>query len=246
MIWEDNMKKISIFGLGQVGLSTAIIFASKAFQVIGVDIDKNKIKMIQDGIPPFFEPNLKEMLKDVLDKKDLQVTEDLEKTILSTDISFICVGTPTNSDGDVNLSFVEEISKQIGLALSKKNEYHIVVVKSTVPPLTTENIVGNIIEKYSNKKVNTEFGLVFNPEFLKEGSTINDSLNPHLIVIGCNDTKTSEKLKSLFVDIYQENLPQIIDTNIATSELIKYTNNSFLATKISFINTIANICSKVW
>ena len=238
------MKKISIFGLGQVGLSTAVVIASKGLQVIGVDIDKNKIKMIHDGNSPFFEPNLKEMLEDVLDKKDLIVTDELEKAVLSTDISFICVGTPANSEGDANLSFVEEVSKQIGLALSKKNEYHIVVVKSTVTPLTTENIVGKIIEKYSNKKMNTEFGLAFNPEFLREGSMIDDSLNPHLIILGCNDSKTTEKLKSLFVEIYQD-LPQIIETNITTSELIKYANNSFLATKISFINTIANICNKI-
>jgi UDPglucose 6-dehydrogenase len=155
------------------------------------------------------------------------------------------VGTPTNPDGTVNLEFVEETSKEIGQALQQKKSEHLVVVKSTVPPGTTEKIVKANIEKYSRKKCGKHFLLCFNPEFLREGKAIYDTERPDYIVIGGYNKKSTEALENLYKDFHKKELPPIVKTNMPTAELIKYANNAFLATKISFINTMANICEKI-
>jgi UDPglucose 6-dehydrogenase len=237
-------KRISIVGLGYVGLCTSIGFAHNGFSVTVVDKDKEKVASVKKGIPPFHEPDLEKLLKNTIKNGFLKGTLDTTQAILDTDITFITVGTPSNNDGSINLSQIKSCATEIGKALGKKPGYHVIVVKSTVVPSTTSNIVKPLLEKYSQKKCGSDFGLCMNPEFLREGSAIYDTLNPDRIIIGEYNKKSGEILYSIYQEQFGEKIP-IIRTNIPTAELIKYANNAFLATKISYINTIANICEKI-
>ena len=237
-------KRISIVGLGYVGLCTSIGFACNGFSVIVVDKDQEKINSVTKGIPPFHEPDLEKLLKKTINNGSLKGTLDTEKAILDSDVTFITVGTPSNDDGSINLSQIKSCATEIGMALRQKTEYHVIVVKSTVVPGTTSNIVKVLLEKYSQKKCGSDFGLCMNPEFLREGSAIYDTLNPDRIVIGEYNKKSGDIIYSIYKEQFGENIP-IIRTNIPTAELIKYANNAFLATKISYINTIANICERI-
>jgi UDPglucose 6-dehydrogenase len=239
------MHKFSFIGMGYVGLCTAVCFANKGFKTTISTKDPEKIKMVKKGIPPFYEPQLEELLKKAIKTKNLKAVVGRKQAIVDTDISFITVGTPSKPDGSVDLRFVEETSKEIGEALRKKKGKHLIVVKSTVPPGTTENFVKTIIEKQSGKTCGKHFLLCFNPEFLREGSAIEDTLKPDYIVIGEYDKKSGDVLEQVYKQFYGKNAPPLIRTNLPTSELIKYANNAFLATKISFINTFANICEKI-
>ncbi|MEM2940308.1 MAG: UDP-glucose/GDP-mannose dehydrogenase family protein [Thermoproteota archaeon] len=236
---------VSIIGMGYVGLCTAVGFASKACKVVTYDIDHEKLTLINRGIAPFYEPDLEETLKKTVDEQYLICLPDLEDAILKTDIAFITVGTPSKPDGSIDLSQVEEAVVRIGDALRKKDKHQLIVVKSTVIPGTTENVVKPLLEKHSGKHCGKEFGLCMNPEFLREGSAIHDTLHPDRIVIGENDKKSGDALELFYRSFYGEEAPPIIRTNLSTAELIKYANNAFLATKISFINTVANICEKI-
>jgi UDPglucose 6-dehydrogenase len=166
------------------------------------------------------------------------------KVVLETDITFIAVGTPSKPDGSIDIRHIKNSAQEIGEALSKKAKYHLVVVKSTVVPGTTQSIVKPILEKQSKKQCGTDFGLCMNPEFLREGSAVEDTFSPDRIVIGEHDKKSGDTLENLCKEFYGEKTPPTVRTNFSTAELIKYANNAFLATKISFINTIANICEK--
>lgn len=238
------MNGISVIGCGFVGLSLAAVIASKDFDVIAADIDENKVNQIKNRNAPFFEPNLKNLLDKTVNQ-NLLITTDLENVINKTDLTFVTVGTPSNPDGSSNLSYLESAVKTIAKSLRKKERFHSVVIKSTVIPTTTNSIIKPILEKESEKKVGVDIGLSMNPEFLREGSAVYDTEHPHLIVIGTNENKSAEILESFYKDLYEKDLPEVIKTNIETAELIKYANNAFLATKISFINTIANICQKI-
>ena len=238
------IKNISIVGIGYVGLCTAIGFANKSFNVIAVDKDPQKVTSINSGIPPFYEPDLKQMLQKANKNGYIKGVLDIEQAITNTAITFITVGTPSNPDGSINLAHIESAASEIGNALAKKDEYHLVVVKSTVVPGTTENTVKPILERYSSKICGSDFGLCMNPEFLREGSAVQDAQHPDRIIIGEYDKKSGDTLQTLFQELHEETIPTI-RTNLPTAELIKYANNAFLATKISFINTIANICEKI-
>jgi len=237
--------KICIVGLGFVGLTMATTIAQKGMKVIGVDIDSKKCDLLKKGEVPFYEPQVDELLKNTIGNT-LEITNELEYAITNSEIIFVCVGTPSNDDGSVNLQYVKDVCSDIGQMLKKNNSnYPIIIIKSTVPPTTTNTIILNILQQLSNKKVGIDFGLCMNPEFLKEGSAVNDMNSPHLIVIGTDEEKTRKLVHEFFNKFYATSKPTILDTNIVNAELIKYTNNSFLATKISFINTIANICNKI-
>jgi len=162
-----------------------------------------------------------------------------------SDIIFICVDTPSNLDGSSDLSFLEKVCQEIGKFLKDSDSFKIITVKSTVPPTTIKNLVKKTLEQTSSKKCGTDFGLCMNPEFLKEGSAVDDMLSPHLIVIGAEDERTRKNIRDFYEKMYESKLPPILETNITNAELIKYANNAFLATKISFINTIANICNQI-
>jgi len=236
--------KLSFIGLGPVGLCTAACFAAKGYKVTASEIDKAKAIQIKKGKPPFYELNLNEMLQETIKSGNLKIVTSNEEAILQSDITFITVGTPTKPDGNINLAYIINASESIGKALKKKKELHLIAVKSTVTPGTTENTVKPILEKNSGKKCGKDFLLCVNPEFLSEGNAIRGTLNPDYIAIGGHNKKSTETLENLYREFHKENLPPIIKTNIPTAELIKYANNAFLATKISLTNTIANICEK--
>jgi len=242
------MKKprISVMGIGYVGLCTAVGFASKGYEVIASTHDAEKAAKINKGIPPFYEPDLQELLeKTVRDGYLRCLLNQPEQAVLETDMTFIAVGTPSKPDGSIDIQHIERSTHEIGEALSKKDAYHLVIVKSTVVPGTTQNIVKPILEKQSRKLCGSDFGLCMNPEFLREGSALEDTFSPDRIVIGEYDKKSGDTLESLLKDFYGEKTPSTLRTNLSTAELIKYASNAFLATKISFINTIANVCEKI-
>jgi UDPglucose 6-dehydrogenase len=238
--------KVSVLGIGYVGLCTAVGFASKGYDVVASTHDAEKAAKINKGIPPFHEPNLQNMLEEALQSGHLKcLINETEKAILETDLTFNAVGTPSRPDGSIDLQFIETSSRDMGKALHKKSTYHVVVIKSTVVPGTTQDLVKPILEKESKKKCGPDFGLCMSPEFLRQGSAFEDTMHTDRIVIGEYDKKSGDTLENLYKDFYAKNAPPTIRTTLSTAELIKYASNSLLATKISFINTIANICEKI-
>ena len=233
--------KIGIVGLGFVGLSLTSVLSSKGYDVIGIDVDKEKREKISNGISPFFEPELENLLKKGL-KKKLKISNDFS-LIRNCDFIFVTVGTPQNTDGSINLSIIKKAVSIIGENLQRSKRKPVILVKSTVIPGTMKKNILPILEKKSNKKAGKDFGLISNPEFLQESTAIRDTKFPHTIVLGGYKTEFMKKTKKLFVKLHP-NIPIII-TNHQTAEMIKYANNSFLATKISFINQLSNICQKI-
>ena len=233
--------KIAIIGLGFVGLTFASVLASKGFKVIGIDTDIKKSRQIADGIPPFYEDDLEKTLKIGL-KKNLAITNNFS-SIIDCDVIFITVGTPQKKDGSIELAMIKRAVTVIGKTISKTRKNPIILVKSTVTPGTMQHVICPILEKQSGKKAGKDFGLISNPEFLQESSAIKDTKFPHVIVLGGYQTKFMSKMKKIFANLHPK-IPIII-TNHQTAEMIKYANNSFLATKISFINQLANICQNI-
>lgn len=231
--------KISIVGSGYVGLVTGIGLAELGNKVIFVDINKNKVNSINSAEPPIYERGLKKLMQK--NREKYYATTNYYEAIMNSEITFICVGTPSKEDGSIDLSYVESVSKGIGEVLANKDDFHVVVVKSTVIPGTTEGVVKPIIEKESGKKAFEDFGLAMNPEFLREGNAVEDFFNPDRIVIGAKDEKT----KSILDELYKPFSCPKLFTDIKTAEMIKYASNAFLATKISFANEIGNICKKL-
>ena len=174
-------------------------------------------------------------------KENIKATDDYNYAINNTEITFICVGTPSESDGGIDLSYVKEVTIEIAEILKEKNDWHLVVVKSTVLPGTTRDIVLPLLEKHSGKKVGKDFGLAMNPEFLREGIAVNDFLRPDRIVIGTYSDKSKEILR----EAYNEFSCPLFETSLSAAEMIKYASNCFLATKISFMNEIGNFCKKL-
>ena len=233
------MLRVAVIGTGYVGLTTAVCLASKGHHVTCVDIDKTKIAKIQSGEPMIHEEGLEPLLRRVLAESLLDATSILEEAVPKADISFICVGTPSLEDGSIDTSYVYSASKQIGSALVHRDAYHVVVVKSTVVPGTTDDIVVPNL-KASGNKLGAEVGVCTNPEFLREGSSVRDFLNPvnSGIVIGELDARSGD----LMVNLYQDFDAPILRTGIREAEMIKYARNAYLAKDISFANELANIC----
>ena len=238
--------KISVIGVGYVGLCTAVSFSSKGYSVMASDNVAEKVTKINEGIPPFHEPSLQSLLEAAVRNGHFKcLVSQTEKVVLETDLTFVAVGTPSKSDGSIDLKFIESVAHDIGKALGQKDTYHVVIIKSTVVPGTTQDIVKPILEKFSKKKCGSNFGLCMNPEFLRQGSAFEDTLHADRVVIGEHDKKSGETLESLYKAFYGKNLPPTIRTTLSTAELIKYASNSLLATKISFINAMANLCEKL-
>jgi UDPglucose 6-dehydrogenase len=234
-----NPMNISIIGTGYVGLVTGVCFAKLGHNVICADTDEEKVTKINNRIPPIFEEGLEELLSKHHDR--IKATTDLKEALAHTSITFICVGTPSKDDGDIDLTAVQQVTKDIGNILREKTSWHLIVVKSTVLPGTTETRVKPLLEHHSGKKAGKEFGLAMNPEFLREGVAIQDFLNPDRIVIGTDDDRAELLLRELYQDFHCP----IITGSIAAAEMIKYASNAFLATKISFINELGNLCKKL-
>ena len=233
--------KISIVGLGFVGLSLTSVLSAKGNNILGIDVDKNKCQNIQKGITPFFEPELEKLLKIGLGKK-LKISTDFS-LIKNSDMIFVTVGTPQRANGSIELSMIKNAIKGIGRVLKNDTKNPIIFIKSTVTPGTMQENILPILEKESGKKAGKHFGLISNPEFLQESTAIRDTKFPHVIVLGGYQTKYMKKAKKFFSKIHPD-IPIVI-TNHQTAEMIKYANNSFLATKISFINQLSNICQNI-
>ncbi|HII91992.1 MAG TPA: UDP-glucose/GDP-mannose dehydrogenase family protein [Methanosarcina sp.] len=232
--------KISVIGSGYVGSVTAACFAEVGHEVVCVDVDKKKMDQINAGISPIYEEGLGELLQKYAGKS-LTATTDYEYAIMNTDISFVCVGTPSAEDGSIDLSIVRAATASIGAVLAKKEGYHVVVVKSTVVPETTEKFVLPILEENSGKIAGKDFGVAMNPEFLREGKAVYDFMHPDKIVVGAIDKKSGD----LVSELYRTFKCEVTRTSLSTAEMIKYANNSLLATKISFANEIGNICKRL-
>ena len=233
--------KIAVIGLGFVGLTLSSVLASKGITTIGIDSDRKKCSKIANGIPTFFEPNLENTLKKAL-KEKLIITNKLSSAS-NCDFIFVTVGTPQKKNGEIDLSFIKTVVRSVGKLISKNKKKPIILIKSTVIPGTMKNVILPILEKNSRKKAGKDFGLISNPEFLQEGRAIHDTIKPHAVVLGGYKTKFMKKTEKFFSWL-NPNVPIII-SNHQTVEMIKYANNSFLATKISFINQIANICQGI-
>jgi len=232
--------RISVIGAGYVGLVTAAALASKGHHVIVVDTDEAKVSMINRKKSPIFEEGLDDMLSNCVDSNRLRATGDYEE-ILATDITLICVGTPSNPDGSMNLSYITESAGDIGRMLGAKSERHTVVVRSTVVPGTTRKIIIPALEQHSRKKAHVDFDVAVNPEFLQEGKALQCFFNPDRIIIGEVERKAGDMVEELYEGISAP----VIRMGITTAEMIKFTSNAFLATKISFINDIGNICRRL-
>jgi UDPglucose 6-dehydrogenase len=230
---------ISIIGTGYVGLVSGACFAKLGNNVICVDIDKDKVDKINNGISPIYEKNLSKIIKE--NKKRISATLDYNSAIKNSDITFICVGTPSKKDGSIDLSYVKKAAEKISDEIKKKDSFQVIVIKSTVLPGTTRNIIKPLIEKKTGKKAGEDFGLGMNPEFLREGVAVDDFLNPDRVINGFYDNKTKKIIRELYKDF---SCP-IVETNLTTAEMIKYASNCFLASKISYINEIGNFCKKL-
>lgn len=239
------MYRVSVFGLGYIGLVFAVCLAYRGFSVIGFDVDFEKIKIIKSGKSPFYEPGLNDLLGNVIKSKRFVVTNDSDYAVSNSDVSIIFVGTPSLPDGSCDLSYVRSACEMIGEALTRKDGYHLIVVRSTVPPGTCDNVVRPIIEKRSGKVCGSDFGLCMNPEFTREGSAIHDTFNPSRIIIGEFDKRSGDMLEELYRRFHGDNMPPVLRTSLVNAELIKYASNAFLALKISFINLIARLCEKL-
>ena len=228
---------ISIIGTGYIGSVTGACFAEMGHHVIFVGRDRKKLDRIQSGKSPIFEPGLDRLL--TKNQNNIETTTDIPDAVRRSDLIFICVGTPPKDDGSSDLSQVQEVTKTIGRSLNHQDAgRHTIVTKSTVLPGTIEEMIVPLLEQESGKKAGIDFGIASNPEFLKEGTAIDDFFHTDRVVIGVQDPATRKILESLYAPL---NVPLFI-TTIRTAEMIKFASNAFLATKISFANEIGNLC----
>ncbi len=229
--------KLCMIGTGYVGLVSGVCFSDLGNEVVCVDKDNNKINLLKKGKVPIYEPGLSELVIKNYKNKRLSFSSDLRASVKNSDIIFICVGTPTKKNGSsADLSQVYNVAKELSLSI---NKFKIIITKSTVPVTTGDQIEKIILKKNSKKK----FAIVSNPEFLREGEAIRDFTYPDRIVVGSNDKKSNQILRNLYSPLISKGA-QYVNTSRRAAELIKYASNAFLATKITFINEIANLCEK--
>ena len=228
---------ISVFGLGYVGCITAACLARDNHNVIGIDVNPEKLKTIQSGRSPILEPGLDELIENLISSGRLSTSMDSHDAIQNSDVSLICVGTPSKHDGSLDLEFVWRVCGSIGDGLASREGYHVVVIRSTVLPGTVRDVLIPLLEERSGKKVGPDFGVCMNPEFLREGSGIADYDNPGAVVIGEYDPQSGEIVEQLYQSV---NSP-CARVSLEIAEMIKYANNAFHALKISFANEIGNL-----
>ena len=230
--------KLSVFGLGYVGCVSAACFAKEGHTVIGVDVNANKAEMINAGDSPIVEEGIGPLLKEVVKANRLSATTDSAAAVRDSDVSLVCVGTPSNANGSLDLRYVTRVCEEIGAALKDKHRHHSVVIRSTMLPGTIESVVIPTLEKHSEKQVGIDFGVCINPEFLREGSSLKDFYAPPFTLIGADDEETTSTVRALYNGI---DAP-VIATSVKTAEMVKYVCNCFHALKVSFANEVGNIC----
>lgn len=231
---------ISIFGLGYVGCVGAACLAKLGHRVIGVDVNQNKVDLMNAGKPTIIEDGIAELCKEAHDKGLMSATTVAAEAVKETEISFIVVGTPSSKEGHLNLNYIYNVAGRIGRALKDKDSFHIVAIRSTVLPGTNEK-VGQILEEESGKVRGKDFTVVSNPEFLREGTSVEDYFNPPLTLIGTDSELAEKKFRDLYKDINAE----FICTDIKVAEMMKYVNNTYHALKIVFGNEVGNICKEL-
>jgi GDP-mannose 6-dehydrogenase len=232
------MSTISIFGLGYVGSVSAACLADYGNRIIGVDVNPTKVEMVQEGHTPVIEEGMEALLRKGVYEGRITATTDTKTAVAESEISLICVGTPSQSNGSLDLAYVERACEGIGAALAAKSDYHTVVLRSTVLPGTTEELMVPLLEKASGKKAHRDFGVCFNPEFLREGTSIKDFADPPFTVIGSDDERTARTVSEMYARL---SAPVMI-VPIKVAEMVKYVNNAFHAVKVTFANEIGNIC----
>ena len=235
---SNEFMKISIFGLGYVGCVSAACFAKAGHSVIGVDVNRSKIDIINSGRSPIIEPGIAELIAEVVGASLLRCTDEATTTVLDSEMSLICVGTPSNVNGSLDLRHLQSVCEEIGSALRSKQDHHTVVIRSTMLPGTLENLVVPALEKASGKKDGAQFSVCINPEFLREGSSLADFYSPPFTLIGADNEGTALLMRQLYADI---EAPLFV-TSLLTAEMVKYACNSFHALKVSFANELGNIC----
>src|SRR5438874_12431833 len=233
--------RVSVFGLGYVGSVSAGSFAADGHEVIGVDVNAEKVAAINAGRSPIVEPGLDDLLARNAAEGRLRATTNTAEAIADTEVSLLCVGTPSRRNGSLDLTYLERVSEQVGTALKDKSTYHVVVVRSTVLPGTTHGVVIPALERTSGKKYGEGFGVSVNPEFLREGTALKDFRKPPLTLVGHNHATDAAPTKALYDDI---DAP-LYSTSIRVAEMIKYTSNAWHAVKVVFANEIGNLCKRV-
>ena len=233
--------RISVFGLGYVGTVSAACFARDGHQVIGVDPVRTKIEHINAGQSPIIEAEIGDIVAEAVKSGALRATDDADYAICNTDLSFVCVGTPSQANGNLDLTYIRRVCEMIGNAIRRKAGRHTVVIRSTILPGTMRQIVIPILEEHSGKKAGTEFGVCNNPEFLREGSAVKDFDAPPKTVIGELDRQSGDMLAALYGKIEAP----LIRTDIETAEMVKYVDNCWHALKIGFANEIGNLCKSM-
>lgn len=237
--------RIAILGTGYVGLVAAAVFADRGFDVIASSQDKAKVATINKGKAPFYENDLEPIIKRTVKKGKLKAVHGREKAVLQSDICFIAVGTPSLMSGEADLSLIRETAVAIGKALRDKNEYTLIVARSTIVPGTTRNVIMPLLEKYSGKKAGKDFGLCMSPEFLRQGSAVEDTSSPDSVVIGELDARSGKVLEDFCGKLYKGQKVPFLRMNLESAEMVKYGRNTFLAMNISYINEMARIAEKI-
>jgi GDP-mannose 6-dehydrogenase len=233
--------RVSVFGLGYVGCVSAASLADEGHDVIGVDVVVDKVAAVNEGRSPIVEPGLDEVLQRGVQSGRLRATTCTEDAVHATDLSLICVGTPSRKNGSLDLAYLTRVCEEIGRVLRDKDEYHVVVVRSTVLPGTTHNTVIPTLENASGKKYGQHFGVSVNPEFLREGTALRDFKHPPLTLVGHNHAADAAPTTAL----YQNIEAPLFSASIRVAEMIKYTSNAWHAVKVVFANEIGNLCKRV-
>ena len=229
--------KISIFGMGYVGAVSAGCLANDGHEVIGVDPNQTKVDLINSGKTPIIEKDIGEMVAIGVEKKLLRATTNVQEAVHGSDISLICVGTPSQLNGNLDLTYVRRVCEEIGTAIKEKDSFHVVVARSTMLPGSMRSVVIPTLEQYSGKTAGKDFGVCNNPEFLREGTAVCDYYNPPKTVIGESDAAAGD----LLVQLYSKMDAPMVRTDVETAEMVKYTDNNWHAVKVAFANEIGNL-----
>lgn len=235
---EPRMPRLCIIGTGHVGLVYAVAFALQGHTVVGTDVVEPAIASLKKGVPTFYEPGLREAFAKARRTKRLSFSGEVAEEVSQAEAVFLCVGTPSREDGSIDTSYVESAATTVGEGMRAAKGYQVITVKSTVVPGTTEAVARPALEAASGKQAGRDFGLCMNPEFLREGSAVEDALRPDRIVIGSLDKRSGDALAKVYARVRCRKLR----TDLRTAEMIKYATNSFLATKVSFANELADLC----
>ena len=233
-----TLPKISIIGLGYVGAVSAACLAGLGHRIVGCDVDSLKVSQIAQGKSPIHEKGLETLLSTGVDQELITATTDVADAVAETDVTFVSVGTPTSEDGGCDFRYIVSAAKAIGEGLRRKNKYHVVVMRCSIPPSATMDVMVPTIEAASGLKMGDDFGVCFNPEFLREGTAIADFDNPPKTVIGANDDRAAEALRQIYLPVDKN----ILKTSIEVAEMVKYVDNVWHATKVCFANEVGRIC----